>query len=342
PAGRSRGGGDRGGEAARDGGRGAARAGGGGVARRVAGRQGGAGRVPPRAGLRRRRRAGRAGEEERDEGDGGPAARSGRRCHNRLPSRGRGGAGKVGPSSSTADPGRRGLVVFQPSPGGGIRHFRSALLTSASWAGLPRRERQRRGAGKADSAAATQNTSMRHSVERAMSPSPHVQKARFRLRRSSSTAAWSARAKLRSLPPARSTIKNASKEARITSRATAGCARSASTNTWYSECRESRKMSRCAATSATAEMDAVAAARARSKRAEEEDGESEASRAGTEEPPCGALICPAGRSGRSLGRGRRRRARVGWTEEARHIPICVSCWRSQKMRCRRCYCVECK
>jgi len=47
-------------------------------------------------------------------------------------------------------------------------------------------------------------------------------------------------------------------------------------------------MSRCAATSATAEIDAFAATRARSKRAEEEDGESEASRAGTEEPPCRA------------------------------------------------------
>ena len=58
--------------------------------RRLALSNGVAGKAPPRASLRRRRRAGRAGEEERDEGDGGPAARSGRRCPNRLPSDGDG------------------------------------------------------------------------------------------------------------------------------------------------------------------------------------------------------------------------------------------------------------
>ena len=55
---------------------------------------------------------------------------------------------------------------------------------------------------------------------------------------------------------------------------------------------------------------------------------------------CTVVAGRSGAAGRSLGRGRRRRAQVGWAEEAR--PICFSCWRPRKMPDQRIYCVQCK
>ena len=97
------------------------------------GRRDVAGRGPPRAGLRRCRRAGRAREEERDEGDGG----------GEVEPEGEGGGEREGagrgrrPRPRRGCVGRRAFIERSVRGGGGIgrRHCWIGLLAGAAWRG---------------------------------------------------------------------------------------------------------------------------------------------------------------------------------------------------------------